>query len=95
MENKAIVVSVLFISIFCGVFGTQDNVNAATGGRKLDALIKSLSHQDPAVRISAAEGLGKMRSAAKDAAPYLAKATGDKEPKVQANHTESIKPVGL
>jgi hypothetical protein len=50
----------------------------------LDALIKSLSHQDPAVRINAAEDLGKMRSAAKDAAPYLAKATGDKEPKVRS-----------
>ena len=84
MKNKVIVVSVLFISIFCGVFGTQDNVNAAPGSRKLDSLIKSLSHQDPAVRIKAAEGLGKMRSAAKDAAPYLAKATGDKEPKVRS-----------
>ncbi|MBC8470460.1 MAG: HEAT repeat domain-containing protein [Planctomycetes bacterium] len=84
MKNKVILVSVLLISIFCGVFGTQDNVNAATGSRKLDALIKSLSHQDPAVRINAAEDLGKMRSAAKDAAPYLAKATGDKEPKVRS-----------
>jgi hypothetical protein len=84
MENKVVIVSVLFISIFCGVFGTQDNVNAATGIRKLDGLIKLLCHQDPAVRIKAAEDLGKMRSAAKDAAPYLAKATGDKEPKVRS-----------
>ncbi|MCP4612310.1 MAG: hypothetical protein GY845_26740 [Planctomycetes bacterium] len=84
MKNKVIVVSVLFISIFCGVFGAQNNVNAAAGSRKVDDLIKSLSHQDPGVRIRAAEDLGKMRSAAKDAAPYLAKATGDKEPKVRS-----------
>lgn len=84
MENKVVIVSMLLISIFCCVFGTQDNVNAATGRSKLDVLIKSLNHQDPAVRIRAAEDLGKMRSAAIDAAPYLSKATGDKDPKVRS-----------
>ena len=84
MKNKVVIVSVLFISIFCGLFNTQDDVHAATGSRKLDALIKLLNHQDPAVRIKSAEDLGKMRSAATYAAPYLAKATGDKEPKVRS-----------
>lgn len=84
MENKIVLVSMLFVGIFCGVFGTQANVNAATGDRKLDVLIKSLNHQNAAVRIRAAEDLGKIRSAAKDAAPYLSNATGDRDPKVRS-----------
>ena len=77
MNNKVIRIGVIIAGIFFGngnmtVFGGEEQ-----SAKDLPALIRQLHEKDPDLRCDAAEQLGKLGDAAKDAIPDLIESLGD------------------
>ena len=83
-SSKSVLRSTTVMFLFVGLVGIwMGGCGNQTSEQKVERLIKKLQHENPEVRVNAAEALGSIGEGAKDAVPALIQALQDQNKDVR------------
>ena len=94
-SSKGVLRSITVMFLFVGLVGIwMGGCGNQTSEQKVERLIKKLQHENPEVRVNAAEALGSIGEGAKDAVPALIQALQDQNKDVRWNAVEALRRIG-
>ena len=94
-SSKGVLRLTTVMFLFVGLFGIwMGGCGNQTSEQKVERLIKKLQHENPEVRVNAAEALGSIGEGAKDAVPALIQALQDQNKDVRWNAVEALRRIG-